>query len=40
LKDAFERPGLVPITYNPNGRPAAYRITSGQSWSLINTLSF
>ncbi|KXU36029.1 hypothetical protein AXK12_04180 [Cephaloticoccus capnophilus] len=40
LKDAFERPGLVPITYNPNGRPAAYRITTGQSWSLINTLSF
>ncbi|KXU34742.1 hypothetical protein AXK11_07830 [Cephaloticoccus primus] len=40
IKDAFEKKGLIPITYNPNGRPAAYRIVSGQSWTLVNTLSF
>jgi hypothetical protein len=40
VRDAFESAGLIPISYQPNGTVAAYRIVSGQSFSLSNTFSF
>jgi len=40
VRDAFEEKGLIPISYQPNGTVAAYRIVSGQSFSLTNTFSF
>ncbi len=40
VKDAFQSKDLIPITYQPNGTPAAYRIVTGQSISLTNTFEF
>ncbi|HWA27926.1 MAG TPA: TonB-dependent receptor plug domain-containing protein [Lacunisphaera sp.] len=40
VKDAFQSKGLIPITYQPNGTVAAYRIVSGQSFTLSNTFEF
>ena len=40
VKDAFQEKGLIPITYQPNGTVAAYRIVSGQSFTLTNTFEF
>ncbi|AOS44846.1 FhuE receptor precursor [Lacunisphaera limnophila] len=40
VRDAFQNKGLIPITYQPNGTVAAYRIVSGQSFSLSNTFEF
>jgi outer membrane receptor protein involved in Fe transport len=40
VRDAFQQKGLVPISYQPNGTVAAYRIVSGQTFSLSNTFSF
>jgi hypothetical protein len=40
VKDAFQEKGLIPITYQPNGTVAAYRIVSGQTFSLTNTFEF
>ncbi|MCG8524906.1 MAG: TonB-dependent receptor plug domain-containing protein [Opitutales bacterium] len=31
---------LVPITVNPDGSPAAQRISQGMTWTLTNTFSF
>jgi outer membrane receptor protein involved in Fe transport len=40
VKDAGQKKGLIPITYQPNGTPAAYRIVSGQTFSVTNTFEF
>lgn len=40
VRDAFQEKGLIPISYQPNGTVAAWRIVSGQSFSLTNTISF
>lgn len=40
IRDAFQEKGLIPITFQPNGTPAAYRIVSGQSFYLTNTFEF
>jgi len=40
VKDAFQGKGLIPITYQPNGKPAAFRIVSGQTFTLSNTIEF
>ena len=40
VRDAFQSKGLIPITYQPNGTPAAYRIVTGQTVSLTNTFEF
>jgi len=40
VRDAFQQKGLIPISYQPNGTVAAYRIVSGQSFSLSNTFEF
>lgn len=40
VKDAFRTKGLIPITYQPNGTVAAYRIVSGQTFTLTNTFEF
>lgn len=40
VKDAFQNKGLIPITFQPDGTPAAYRIVTGQTLSLTNTISF
>jgi len=40
VKDAFQGKDLIPITYQPNGTAAAYRIVSGQSFTLTNTFEF
>ncbi len=40
VKDAFQGKELIPITYQPNGTPAAYRIVSGQTFFLTNTFEF
>ena len=40
VKDAFQEKGLIPISYQPNGTVAAWRIVSGQSFSLTNTFPF
>ncbi|MDQ5978512.1 MAG: hypothetical protein QG602_1486 [Verrucomicrobiota bacterium] len=40
VKDAFQNKGLIPITYQPDGTVAAWRIVSGQSFTLTNTFSF
>jgi len=40
VRDAFQSKDLIPISYQPNGTVAAYRIVSGQSFTLTNTFSF
>jgi hypothetical protein len=40
VKDAFQNKDLIPITYQPDGSVAAWRIVSGQSFTLTNTFSF
>lgn len=40
VRDAGQKAGLIPITYQPNGTVAAYRIQSGQSFTLTNTFEF
>lgn len=40
VRDAFQGKELIPITYQPDGTVAAYRIVSGQSFSLSNTFEF
>lgn len=40
LKDAFQDNELIPITYQPNGTPAAFRIAPTQTWFLTNSFEF
>lgn len=40
VRDAFQEKGLIPISYQPNGTVAAWRIVSGKSFSLTNTFEF
>lgn len=38
-RDAFAKEELVPISTQPDGTPAAYRIPEPRSWSITNTIS-
>ncbi len=40
VKDAFQGEELIPITYQPDGTVAAYRIAPTRTFSLTNTFSF
>jgi len=40
VRDAFQGKELIPITYQPNGTVAAYRIAPSQTFTLTNTFSF
>ena len=40
VSNAFEGNDLIPITVQPDGTPAAYRIAPAQVWSVTNTLRF
>jgi len=40
LRNAFQSDDLIPITTQPDGTPAAYRIAPPQVWTLSNTLRF
>ncbi len=40
VRNAFDDEGLIPITAQPDGTPAGYRISPSQTWALRNTFSF
>lgn len=40
VRDAFQGKDLIPITYQPNGTVAAWRIAPTQTFTLTNTFSF
>ncbi len=40
VRDVGQGKELIPITYQPNGTVAAYRIGPSQSWFLTNTFEF
>lgn len=40
VRNAFSDDGLIPITTQPDGTPAGYRIAPSQVWSIRNTFSF
>ena len=40
VRNAFEDEGLIPITTQPDGTPAAYRIAPVQVWTVTNTFKF
>lgn len=40
VRNAFDDDGLIPITAQPDGTPAGYRIAPSQSWAIRNTFSF
>lgn len=40
VKDAFQGKELIPITYQPDGTVAAYRIAPTRTFTLTNTISF
>lgn len=40
FRNLGEDPHLVPISVQPDGSPAAFRIAEGTTWSLTNTFSF
>jgi hypothetical protein len=40
VRNAFDGNGLIPITVQPDGTPAGYRIAPAQTISLRNTFSF
>jgi outer membrane receptor protein involved in Fe transport len=40
VRNAFGKDELVPVTVQPDGTYAAYRIVEGPSWTLTNTLRF
>ncbi len=40
VRNAFDGEDLIPITTQPDGTPAGYRIAPAQVWSLRNTFSF
>jgi hypothetical protein len=40
IRNAFADKKLIPITAQPNGTPAAYRIPDLTSWFITNTFKF
>jgi len=40
VKDAFKTKSLIPISYQPDGTAAAYRIAPVQTFTLTNTFTF
>jgi hypothetical protein len=40
VRDALASKKLIPISVNPDGSPAAYRIPELTSWSITNTFTF
>ena len=40
VRNAFEDDGLIPITTQPDGTPAGYRIAPSQVWTVSNTFRF
>ncbi len=40
VRNAFVGNELVPITTQPDGTPAGYRIRPAQTWQLTNTFRF
>ena len=40
IRNVGEDPHLIPISVQPNGDPANFRIQEGQTWFLTNTFSF
>lgn len=40
LRDVGENPHLTPISVQPDGTPAQFRIEEGMTWTLTNTFSF
>ncbi|MDQ8188260.1 TonB-dependent receptor plug domain-containing protein [Pelagicoccus sp. SDUM812002] len=40
VRNAFQGEGLIPITTQPDGTPAGYRIAPAETWSLRNTFEF
>ncbi|HLP08167.1 MAG TPA: TonB-dependent receptor plug domain-containing protein [Opitutaceae bacterium] len=40
LRNVGRKVGLVPISVQPDGSPAGFRIEEGMTWMLSNTLSF
>jgi len=40
LRNVGQDVGLTPISANPDGSPAAQRITEGMTWTISNTFSF
>ncbi len=40
VRNAFEGDSLIPITTQPDGTPAGYRIAPSETWSLTNTFTF
>jgi len=40
IKDAFQGTDLIPITYQPDGTPAAFRIAPAQTFILTNRFMF
>jgi len=40
VRNAFEGDGLIPITVQPDGSPAGFRIAPSETWALRNTFSF
>ena len=40
IRDAFAKKELVPISVQPDGTPAAYRIPELTSWQITNTFTF
>ena len=40
VRNAFEKNGLIPVTTQPDGTPAGYRLAPSQTWSITNTFKF
>jgi hypothetical protein len=40
LRNAFAGDDLIPVTTQPDGTPAGYRIAPYQVWTLSNTFKF
>jgi hypothetical protein len=40
VRNAFEDDSLIPITTQPDGSAATYRIAPAQTWTITNTFRF
>ncbi len=40
VRNAFEGEGLIPITTQPDGSPAGYRVAPSETWSITNSFKF
>lgn len=40
VRNVGEDYGLIPVSVNPDGTPAAYRISQGMTWSVTNSFMF